>query len=898
MSSPSTSAGTYAECEEFIDYQLQVARDRIRWTDLLTAVLLIGVLVLGYILAFTVFDHWFVQGGFSSLSRGLMLMVVSGTCAGIAWRFILRPWSHQVHPLFAARMLDRKDDVSNGTLVSLVDLRTSGGSVSEPVINSMEKRAAVHLAGLNVDEMIDRRLLMRLGVLLFCLVLATCLYAVFSPKSIDLLRAFSTADAAVATTTRILKVSPGHQTIHAGSTVEFTVDISGKIPENIQVLYTTRDRTSVDTPLTMEPGDADGRYHVLLSGDGDRGLRQDFTYFVIAGDAVSERYTITVDQPPTAHVEQLKCTYPDYMGLPIRHVDGGNIDVWEGTEIEVTAKSNVPLSTAVLRFSDTPTFDVQAEDYLLNVNGMELSGRLKLNLREDGTSARFYRIEVIDEAGRTDPSPTVYSVNVRPDRAPVIRLLDPIRDLRAAANAVIPMLVEAQDPDFLLRSVKLEFEVNGEARTPQLLFDATREGDRREWSGVWEFSLESLGVQEGDVIRYSVAARDNHPPLGRLSRTGTLQIDVQAAVTPERAREQLREDRQLQDQQFRRTPSDTETETPHHGDDKQDNPPKDDDGKAPSEIQENRPDVSADGQTDGSGERPNEGGNGAQERSNGTQGSGDEKRTDGAGESGERSGKTGETAKSGEAADGMGKSTGVSSEESGDGQSSQPDSSGTATGSQSGQRPSDDNDALQKLIDRYKGKMDSETTDHTGHGGAESDQRPPTSDNRNEGRDQSSTTGSRMPAEGDAPNDSTSSSASQEIPAKQSDSESSGADSATESGREQQNSDGSSERGASAEDKDSPNASGDKSETGADAANDATRGEENSAGEKQDPSAEQQNGNSSNSGQDDSSQMKPDQQGQQSGQQGQQSGQQGQQSGHQGQQSGQQGQQSGQQGQQ
>ena len=223
--STTDASHSYAQADEYIQYKLQKARRRIKWADLLTAGLLAAVVLIGYVLVFTVLDHWVVSGGFSPWIRAIGLAVVCIACLGILIRYVAIPWAKTIHPLYAARVLDSSDGGIKGALVSLIDLNAGKGQsgsnqVSASVRSVMEKRAAVSLADVNVDEAIDQRWLMKLGIALFVLVVLTSIYAVASPKSINLLRPLSVANSAVATETRILKVVPGTTTIASGESLE------------------------------------------------------------------------------------------------------------------------------------------------------------------------------------------------------------------------------------------------------------------------------------------------------------------------------------------------------------------------------------------------------------------------------------------------------------------------------------------------------------------------------------------------------------------------------------------------------------------------------------------------------------------------------------------------------
>ncbi|MEJ7593888.1 MAG: hypothetical protein WKF77_20305, partial [Planctomycetaceae bacterium] len=566
---------TYADADEFIQYQLEKARSRIKATDLLTAGVLAGLLLVGYVLTFTLLDHWVIDGGFGAWTRAILLAVILILCGSILFRYVLRPWYRHIHPLYAARMLDRSSEQLQGSLLALVDLQAAGHKSDGAIHRTLEKRAAVTLADVHVDEAIDRRLLTRMGTGLFIITLFTCVYAVLSPKSISLLRPLTFAKTSVATRTVIEAVQPGNAFVPAGSHLEFIADISGVIPEEVRVLYSTSDRRFVDEPLTMRTTDDEHRFRILMVGHGDRGIRQNLTYRIEAGDATSEHYTITVEQPPTARVTLVRYEYPAYMDLPERTDSTGAIEAWEDTTLTVQAESSEPVSEAVLQMSDDNAFSVRGEELQMAIDGTKLSVNWKLTQREDGTFPKFYRIQVTDSEGQKDLEPAVYPVDIRRDQPPGLKLIDPTRDLQVAANAIVPLLVEAEDPDFLLRSVTLQYAINGKLIQPsEVLLDAFQTGLTKRWTGTWDFHLKPLNLNPGDVVTFHLEARDNRPPLGNQARTGDLNLQITAPLSEQQVQEQLAQDRQMQDQMRDPNHSDPNNAPQNPGDDQPSEQPK------------------------------------------------------------------------------------------------------------------------------------------------------------------------------------------------------------------------------------------------------------------------------------------------------------------------------------
>ncbi len=549
VSEPQNS--NWIEPDQYIRIQLDQTRSRIRTTDILTATVLAGLLLVGYVLVFTLLDHWVIPGGFRPLTRAVLLLTILASSAAILLWFVIRRLGQSVHPVFAARILERSQQSEDGSLLSLVDLQTHGRDPGVAIRRTLEKRAAVRLASVQIDEVIDRRWLMRLSLVLFVMTLLTCLYAVLSPKSISLLRPFSFARAAVSTRTVLEAIQPGNTAVPAGTQVQFQVDVSGALPDSVKVLYSTTDRRFVDEPLEMQPGQDRQRFTAVLAGEANRGVRQNLQYRIVAGDAISDTFNITVIQPPTASVTSVRYQHPEYMQLPDRTELAGAIATWQDTTVTITAETTAPVTTALLQFSDDAAFSGKAEETPMSISENTLTGKWKLEERSDKSFPRFYRVFVEDREGRSDPEPPVYPIQVRRDERPVVRVLDPARDLEVPANAIVPLLAEAEDPDFLLRNVTLHYSVNGQPRQPaEFLMESAATGFVKSWRGTYDFKLSLLRLKPGDTVTWHLEARDNRPPLGNQGSSGDLNLRIAAPVAENEVQQQLQQDRQMQQQQL------------------------------------------------------------------------------------------------------------------------------------------------------------------------------------------------------------------------------------------------------------------------------------------------------------------------------------------------------------
>lgn len=549
------SSQPYVDFDDYVDFHLNKTRQNIKSTEVFTTLGWLATLVVGYLLVFVLADHWLIDGGFGLLPRVLMWVVVLSTAAGVlVWKVIL-PWSQQISELYAAKAIESADPSLKSNLLNYVDLQHAGKKGSPAVAKAMEKRAAVGLQSVDVEQAVDRRPLLRSAYVLLGVVVVACLYTVLSPKDVltSMKRAllpFSSTH--VATQTIISDVTPGDDRVPARTLLTVEADIRGKVPDDVRILYTTADRQDVDQPVEMRRIDeALPRFRGTIAGENGRGVLQNLTYRIVAGDARSPEFTINVVQPPSVKVESVAYKHPDYMRLENKTVASGHIDGWEGTEITLTATANLPLKSAKIVFSDDEKRPAQPETESLTITGgTQLTAKWKLGFRADGTFPRFYRIDCTTSDGQSDPEPTLFTIKIRPDQPPEIALLSPTGDITMPANGTVPLLFQASDPDFLLRWVRLYAEKDGQSLLvpPEHLMDDAE--PHQSFRGGYDFALEPLKLKSGDVVQYWIEATDNRQPSANSKRTPKQNIRIVEPVSPQEAKQQLAKEKEKQQDQL------------------------------------------------------------------------------------------------------------------------------------------------------------------------------------------------------------------------------------------------------------------------------------------------------------------------------------------------------------
>lgn len=550
MSATPAHSERYVDFDEYVEFQLEKTRKSIRSNDLLTATAVAAAIALAGALSFVVLDHWVVPGGFSVGARWCWFLAFVTVLTGwIGWKIGI-PTLRTVNRLFAAKELEHADPLLRSNLLNYVDLRDAGRSVHPAVMQTIERQAATRLSKIDVGQAVDHRPLLKASYALLAIVVLFCAYALLSPKKISsgLWRMLPFTASGAVTRTVIQEVTPGDATLLARGQFPVSVVVTGEIPPEVQMLYTTADGRVQDEAVILRP-QTEGlpRFVGTFAGESGHGVLQDFSYVIVAGDARSRRFRVSVHHPPSATVHQVSLTFPEYMKLEDSTSLGGHIDGWEGAVATIAAVADKPCRSAVLQFLNDPQSPPTGEEVLVEVkDGTQLTATWKLDFRSDGSYPKHYRIQCRNDAGEVDPAPAVYNIAIKPDRPPEVVLLHPERDLEAPANAVIPLLVQASDPDFELGYINLQAEKGGQS----IHRDSLSEGRQQKVTLKHNFELSPLGLQPGDEIQFWIEAFDNKQPRRNRKNTPRLKVRITEPASKEDVEQQLAEDQKERDQRL------------------------------------------------------------------------------------------------------------------------------------------------------------------------------------------------------------------------------------------------------------------------------------------------------------------------------------------------------------
>ena len=529
------------QANSFVDRQLQRAMTQVRIIDMVGGFLRWGSLTLGFLLMLAIIDAWIFP--LSVTARVVALILIVGVSLLYLFRSIWPLVTRRINPMFAAKMLEEGQQDLNNSLVNFLSFRDAPSLARRRIFEAMANRAAVDLSSVSIESTIDRAKLIRFGYLLVVLVAVCAGYMIFSPKNplATVARIVAPlADVPPPARVEIVTIEPGNLEVTFGQSVEVTAEVKGlRSNEEVELIFTTADRQHVDQAIRMT-WDQNRGVHTALLTTGPSGIEHSLVYQVLAGDARSRQFTVTLRQSPTASIEQISIVPPNYTSLPIREQSQGDVSGVEGTVIEIEGVSNFPLQTAVLEllrngdgFSDrSDPSRKPAKRIRMTVQGDRFIGRFPLELAEDRTSALYsdYRIALLTDNKETNENPSHYQIDVFPDMAPEIEWIQPTENtVELPVNGKLRIETRAVDRDFAIQRVELHADQRGKKMVGEELLDSSRSKDDQHL-GKYTFAPGEHGLQPGDTVVLHAVAEDNRcDPLSGLAspnRTRTSNLTV------------------------------------------------------------------------------------------------------------------------------------------------------------------------------------------------------------------------------------------------------------------------------------------------------------------------------------------------------------------------------------
>lgn len=298
-----------------------------------------------------------------------------------------------------------------------------------------------------------------------------------------------------------IHVEPGNVAMQRGDDLTIVASLDDASSEQL-ALYVQDDHLNWRR-LSMAPDSGQTQASAKVFSADLPQLTQDLVYYVeyregsgAKAEAIrSPQYRVSLFDLPRVDGLELAYDFPDYTGLENKVENpGGDVVAPEGTTINVRATLNKQVKAARLVFED-------GKSVPLTLDKKRASGSFRVS------NDTHYRIELIDIDDYGNKNPLDYYVRAVKDREPEITLRAPGRDRRAMPLEEVAIEVSAED-DYALTQFELAYSVVGTGNKTVDLLEA--KNNPKTASGSTLLYLEDLEVQPGDVISYSVTAKDNN----------------------------------------------------------------------------------------------------------------------------------------------------------------------------------------------------------------------------------------------------------------------------------------------------------------------------------------------------------------------------------------------------
>ncbi len=393
--------------------------------------------------------------------------------------------------------------------------------IREPVYRELEQQATRRAQQIDVETAVDRSSLVRMALIAATLFIAFGLYTAVSPKSplrtlARLIAPWKSIDRPARV--RISDVRPGATTVYSGRSLEVSarIDRVGD-DEPVSLIYSTVDQQQVDQAVPMQFDRDSGRYLATLPrqtstvSNATGGIRSHLDYQIEVGDAVAGPYRVTVSPRPSMVVERIEYDYPEYTQLPSETVSGvGDVKALEGTLVRIYAQANQQITSAYLEFDSAQAQGGQRRTVRMQHDGSSARVSFRLRLEDDRRTQihRSYHLKFINEKDESNAEPILHRIDVDPDLAPIVEILQPetlVTDVPVNGTQVLE--IRGLDPDFGLANIKLHGVARGKQLfTPRSLLTETTMG---QVIRQLKFRPAKFGLREGEEVEIWATAYDN-----------------------------------------------------------------------------------------------------------------------------------------------------------------------------------------------------------------------------------------------------------------------------------------------------------------------------------------------------------------------------------------------------
>ena len=445
--------------------------------------------------------------------RAVLLIGTAGAVGYTLYRYVVQPIRTKLTLRDVALNVERQHPELEDRLVSALQFgdRNTDDPIEAHMLQRLVTDAAEHAEEMDFNATVDKtRKHKYLGIAVAALAICILLLLIFPVEINTALNRLLVPwkKTAPVLTTR-LNVQPGNARIPRGQSLRIDVEVAGKGADKVRLGYTRMNRPSTVESVELDRHSPPEQQVNMVQNEGEKdkfeyeifNINEDVQYYVLANNTESERYIVEVFDIPRVTDISVSYTYPEYTQLkPVVQQGDGNIHAVAGTVAEVRIITNKAIQSAALTVTDNNPISMGVSE------GRTLTA--SLDVIEDGK----YTVELHCVNGLKNQTPIEYSIRAIPDNPPEVVIREPGRDVKATKLEEVQVIVESTD-DYKVEEMALRYAL-GSGEAQELPMATVDVGARNAISGSYNFYLEELNVEPGDVISYYAQATDNNSGTG------------------------------------------------------------------------------------------------------------------------------------------------------------------------------------------------------------------------------------------------------------------------------------------------------------------------------------------------------------------------------------------------
>ena len=442
-------------------------------------------------------------------ARALFLIVALSGGAFVAWRFGIRQWLAKPSDEAVALRIEKAIPDFRSRLIASIQLSRES---DDALVRALVRETTQFSASAPFRKVVDTTRFVRWAKIGGALLLAGIVTAsVVGKPAFALLQRAVLVEVPVPRRTSIVN-NTGSRIIALGDDIRIEATAGGVIPKIGKLRMNTASGKQLE--FALDPTLASPRAFLRTL----QSVQETFEYTLELGDNRTQPARIEVRPRPSIVKVDATQFWPEYTDVPPRVRPMSDLKILAGSKLGLRLKSSSTLRSATVRFLAADKKSTTREVAMKATSPTEWEVAAEVPAK-DTAGITFH---LVDTAGVSSKSGTVYRLEVVPDEAPTVRILWPVRrEELVTRGAMLLVSFEAKD-DYGVSKVLLHYGVNWNDGAPHKTVELELDGaTAKSVTRRFEWQLERLAMSEGDIVEYWLEAIDGNtatgPGIGLLS---------------------------------------------------------------------------------------------------------------------------------------------------------------------------------------------------------------------------------------------------------------------------------------------------------------------------------------------------------------------------------------------